>query len=54
VLVEGSKAVRKPVKLGLREAGLVEVIGEGLKEGLVIVTEDAYAVPGDTKIHIIN
>jgi len=54
VLVEGSKAVRKPVKLGLREAGLVEVIGEGLKEGLVIVTEDAYAVPGDTRIHIIN
>ncbi len=54
VLVEGSKAVRKSVKLGLREAGLVEVIGEGLKEGLVIVTEDAYAVPGDTKIHIIN
>ena len=54
VLVEGSQAVRKPVKLGLREAGLVEVIGEGLKEGLVIVTEDAYAVPGDTKIHIIS
>ena len=54
VLVEGDKAVRKPVKLGLREAGLVEVAGEGLKEGLVIVTEDAYAVPGDAKIHIIN
>ena len=54
VLVEGGRAVRKPVKLGLREAGLVEVAGEGLKEGLVIVTEDAYAVPGDAKIHIIN
>ena len=54
VLVEGDKAVRKPVKIGLREAGLVEVEGEGLKEGLVIVTEDAYAVPGDAKIHIIN
>jgi RND family efflux transporter MFP subunit len=54
VLVEGSKAVRKTVKLGLREAGLVEVIGEGLKEGQAIVTEDAYAVPGDTKIHIIK
>ena len=54
VLVEGDKAVRKPVRIGLREAGLVEVEGEGLKEGLVIVTEDAYAVPGDTKIHIIN
>jgi hypothetical protein len=30
------------------------VEGEGLKEGLVIVTEDAYAVPVETKIHIID
>lgn len=54
VLVEGSKAVRKLVKLGLREAGLVEVAGEGLKEGLVIVTEDAYSLPKETKIRIIG
>jgi membrane fusion protein (multidrug efflux system) len=54
VLVEGNKAVRKPVKIGLREAGLVEVEGEGLKEDMIIVTEDAYAIPGETKIHIIS
>ena len=54
VLVEGDKAVRKPVKFGLREGGLVEVRAEGLKEGMAIVTEDAYAVPGNTKIHIIS
>jgi membrane fusion protein (multidrug efflux system) len=54
VLVEGNKAVRKPVKAGLRESGLVEVTGEGLKEGLVIVTEDAYNITGETKIHIID
>ena len=54
VLVEGDKAVRKSVKFGLREAGLVEVQAEGLKVGMAIVTEDAYAVPGDTKIHIIG
>jgi len=54
VLVEGNKAFRKPVKIGLREAGLVEVEGEGLKEGMIIVTEDAYALPGETKIHIIS
>jgi membrane fusion protein (multidrug efflux system) len=54
VLVEGGLAVRKHVKSGLHESGLVEVEGEGLKEGLVIVTEDAYAVPVETKIHIIN
>jgi len=53
VLVEGDKAVWKPVKIGLREGGLVEVSGDGLREGLVIVTEDAYAVPDAAKIHII-
>jgi membrane fusion protein (multidrug efflux system) len=54
VLVEGDKAVRKPVTAGLRESGLVEVEGEGLKEGLVIVTTDAYGITGETKIHIIE
>lgn len=54
VLAEGGRAVRRRVKAGLRESGLVEVEGEGLKEGLAIVTEDAYAVPDGTKIHIID
>jgi len=55
VLVEGDKAVRKAVTLGLREGGWVEVAGEGLREGLAIVTDDAYAVPAEpTKIHIIK
>ncbi len=53
VLVEDDKAIWKPVKIGLREGGLVEVSGDGLREGLVIVTEDAYAVPDAAKIHII-
>jgi len=54
VLVEDGRAVRKRVKSGLCESGLVEVEAEGLKEGLVIVTEDAYAVPAETKIHIVD
>jgi len=54
VMVENDKAVRKPVKFGFRENGLVEVIAEGLEEGQVIVTVDAYAVPDRTKIHIIK
>ena len=54
VLVQGDKAVRKPVKLGLREGGLIEVEGEGLKDGLAIVTEDAYAVPDGAKIHPVE
>jgi len=54
VLVEGDHAVRKTVKFGFRENGLVEVIAEGLKERQMIVTVDAYAVPDKIKIHILK
>lgn len=54
MMVEGDRAVPKPVRAGLRDAGLAEVEGEGLKEGLVIVTTDAYNIGGETKIHIIE
>jgi membrane fusion protein (multidrug efflux system) len=54
MLVQGETAIRKPVTNGLREGGLVEVEGEGLKEGMIIVTEDAYSLPEKTKIRIIS
>ena len=54
VVIERDSAVRKPVTIGFRESGLVEVEGEGLTEGTLIVTEDAYAVPGETKTHIVK
>jgi len=54
MVVEGDKAVPRPVRAGLREGGLAEVEGEGLKEGLVIVTTDAYNISGETKIHVIE
>jgi membrane fusion protein, multidrug efflux system len=54
MVVEGDKAVPKPVKAGLRDAGLAEVEGADLKEGLVIVTSDAYNMSGESKIHIIG
>jgi len=54
VLIEGDHAVRKPVTLGLRDAGLIEVGGPDVKEGLAIVTVDAYAVPDQTKIHLLK
>jgi membrane fusion protein (multidrug efflux system) len=54
VLVEGTKAFPKPVKAGLRDGSLAEIEGEGLKEGLVIVTTDAYNITRETKIHIIE
>jgi membrane fusion protein (multidrug efflux system) len=54
MVVEGDKAVPKPVRAGLRDGGLAEIEGEGLKEGLVIVTTDAYNITGETKIHLIE
>jgi membrane fusion protein (multidrug efflux system) len=54
VLVAGDKAVPTPVRIGLREAGLVEVAGPGVREGQLIVAEDAYAVPGEVKIHVVK
>ena len=54
VFIEGDHAVRKPVALGLRDAGLIEVSGADVKEGFAIVTVDAYAVPDQTKIHLLK
>jgi membrane fusion protein (multidrug efflux system) len=54
MIVQGDQAVRMPVQHGLRERGLVEVKGENLTEGMIIVTEEAYSLPSVTKINIIN
>lgn len=54
MVVEGDRAVPKPVRAGLRDGGLAEVEGDGLAEGLVIVTTDAYNLAGESKVHIID
>ncbi|MEP7120854.1 MAG: efflux RND transporter periplasmic adaptor subunit [Byssovorax sp.] len=53
-VVVGDKATQQAVRLGLKENGLVEVAGEGLKEGLTVVTAGAYALPKETKIRVIG
>jgi membrane fusion protein (multidrug efflux system) len=53
-IVVGGEAKQLPVHVGLRENGLVEVEGEGLKEGAVVVTAGAYALPKATKIRVIG
>lgn len=53
-LVEGGKAVRKKVKTGIRENGLVEVEGEGLSAGQTVVTVGAYGLPKETKVRVLN
>ncbi len=53
-LVEGDKAIQKPVKAGLRDGGLVEVEGDGLQAGMTVVTEGAYGLPKETKIRVLE
>jgi membrane fusion protein (multidrug efflux system) len=53
-VVEGDNAIQKTVKAGLRDGDLVEVEGEGLKEGETVVTLGSYALPKETKVRILN
>jgi membrane fusion protein (multidrug efflux system) len=53
MVVEGDRAVRRPVEAGLRDGGLVEISGAGVEEGVTIVTEEAYSLPAETKIRIV-
>ena len=53
-IVTGDQAKQKSVKAGLRDGGLVEVEGEGLKEGDTVVTVGAYGLPAETKVKIIS
>jgi membrane fusion protein, multidrug efflux system len=53
-VVEGDKAVMRPVTVGLKEGGRVEVQGDGLKAGVTIVTEGAYGLPKETRIKVVG
>jgi len=48
--VKGGKAVRHEVKTGLASGDLVEVIGEGLQEGDVVVTLGNYELSDDLPV----
>ena len=52
-LVAGDNAKQQPVKTGLRENGLVEIQGDGLKAGDTVVTVGAYGLPKETKIKVL-
>ena len=53
-LVEGDQAAQKSVKAGVRDGGLVEVEGEGLKEGDTVVTVGAFGLPQQTKVRVVK
>jgi membrane fusion protein (multidrug efflux system) len=52
-VVEGENAAQRPVKTGLREAGLIEVEAEGLEEGTTVVTIGASGLPKETKVRVV-
>lgn len=52
-LVHGDEAIQTPVKVGIRDGNLVEVQGDGLKEGDSVVTVGAYGLPKQTKIKVM-
>jgi len=54
VVVEGEQAVRRLVTVGLRDRSLVEVSGEGLEEGMRIVTDEAYGLPEETRVRVVG
>jgi membrane fusion protein (multidrug efflux system) len=53
-VVEGDRAARRPVTAGLRDGDQVEVDGEGLREGMTVVTVGAYGLPKESRIRIVG
>ncbi len=53
-VVQGDKAVQKPVKAGAKDGSLIEVEGDGLKEGDTVVTVGAYGLPKETKVRVLT
>jgi membrane fusion protein (multidrug efflux system) len=53
-LVQGDMAVRTPVTTGLTEGGLVQIEGNGVREGMAVVVQGAYGLLPKTRITIIG
>ncbi|MBL7187665.1 MAG: efflux RND transporter periplasmic adaptor subunit [Phycisphaerae bacterium] len=53
-IIENGKAFQRVVQRGLRENGMVEIQGEGIHEGMQIVTAGVYGLLPETKVRIIT
>lgn len=51
-VVENNKATQKKVQPGVRDGELIEISGEGIAEGTVVVTTGAYGLPKETAVTI--
>jgi membrane fusion protein, multidrug efflux system len=54
MVIRGDTAVRTAVTPGVRDRGMVEVSGDGLTEGVMVVTVEAYSLPPRTKIRVVG
>ena len=54
MVARGDSASRLMVTPGIRDGGMVEVAAEGLTEGMSIVTDEAYSLPEQTRIHLMG
>jgi membrane fusion protein (multidrug efflux system) len=52
-IVDGDRSLQKPVTVGLRDRHLAEVAGDGLREGMTVVTQGAYGLPKETKVRVV-
>ncbi|MGZ4970919.1 MAG: efflux RND transporter periplasmic adaptor subunit [Methylobacter sp.] len=53
-VVEGDRAKQKIIQPSLRDGNLVEISGEGLQEGMTIVTQGVYGLPPETHIRVLK
>jgi len=53
-LVNGDIETQKPVRVGIRDGDFVEVEGEGVAVGMTVVSSGAYALPRQSKVHVIT
>ena len=53
-VIDGDSAKQKIIKPGLRDGNLIEISGEGLQEGMTIVTQGVYGLPPETRIRVLK
>jgi len=53
-VLTGDTAVKRPVKVGVRDGDLAEIEGEGLRAGMTVVTAGAYGLPERSKVRVVR
>jgi multidrug efflux pump subunit AcrA (membrane-fusion protein) len=54
MVVRDGQATRLPVMPGLADQGLVEISGDGVEPGMTVVTVEAYSLPEETRVRVVD